>query len=169
MKAPRLSLAAIGIAILILAVDLAVARVALFGSDSEYWANFALCLLPIINILMIGLYRLRRSERRTAGALGFMLAGLAGTFVVFALCLIAPKTAWGMFNATTTTVFQGMTQIFGYAVVHNGAMDLIVGIGLEFPFPMTFFCAPPLVAACFGGWLTKRLGMVKPIERAQTA
>jgi hypothetical protein len=102
-------------------------------------------------------------------AFGFLFAGSAGTFVVLSFCLVAPEAAWGMFVATITAVYHGLTRVLGNAVMQSGAMSLMIGIGLELPFPMVLFCAPPLVVACFCGWLGKHLGTVKPCARTQTA
>jgi hypothetical protein len=167
MKVPRFSLAAIGIAILVIAIDLAVVRAALFSPDSETWANFAFCLLPMFDVLLISLYRLRRREYRTAGSVGFLFAGLSGTLVVFTFCQIAPDTAWAILRASERLILLSsiheFTRVFGNAVMQSGAMELVLGVTKEFLFPIAFFCAAPFSMAYLGGWLARRIGTRQPI------
>jgi hypothetical protein len=76
MKWPRFSLAGIAFAILVLGVDFAVVRRAFFSGlniPDNYWAIFVLLLLPMIDALLIGLYRLRRAESRSNRSMGFIL------------------------------------------------------------------------------------------------
>jgi hypothetical protein len=162
-------MATVGFAILLVAINLAVARVALLAADTETWPHFVLFLLPMIDILLVGGYRLRRRDRRTAATLGFLLAGSVGTLVVLGLCILAPEAAWDFFNANLTAVFHGLARTLGNAVMRSGPVDVILGIGLEFPLPMIFFCAPPLAIACLGGWLGRRLGTVNARVGAQAA
>ncbi len=91
MKKPvGLSVGAIGFSILVIALDFAVVRAAclsprpqlpvhlvdrLLGRGSDRWAAFAFFLLPMIDFLLIGAYRLRRRGDHTAGTVGFVSAG----------------------------------------------------------------------------------------------
>jgi hypothetical protein len=164
---PRFSLAAIGIAVLVIAIDLAVVRVALFGPDSEYWAIFALYLLPMFDALLISLYRLRRREYRSAGTVGFLFAGLSGTLAVFTFCLIRPDTAWAILRAGDRLILLSniheLTRVFGNAVMQSGAMELVLGVTEEILFPIAFLCAATLFVAFLGGWLAGRVGTRRPI------
>src|SRR5277367_5508105 len=103
MKASRLSVAAIGFAILVIAIDFAVILAAflspgpkgwgepgvrllphmladpIFGPGPRGWAVFAFFLLPMIDALLIGVYRLRLRGDHTAGTLGYVVAGSVAT------------------------------------------------------------------------------------------
>jgi hypothetical protein len=116
MKASGLSVAAIGFAILVIAIDFAVIRAAflssllraweqpgarllpgmlahpIFGPGPKGWAVFAFFLLPMIDALLIGVYRLRR-RGGDAGTVGYVIAGSVATLAVFTSCLISPGTA----------------------------------------------------------------------------
>jgi hypothetical protein len=110
-KPAGLSVGAIGFAILVIALDFAVIRAAcldprpelpadlvdqLLGRGSNGWAGFAFFLLPMINGVLIGAYRLRRRGDHTARTVGFVIAGSTATSAVFTSCLISPGTAIGM-------------------------------------------------------------------------
>lgn len=160
MKAPRFSPDTVGIVSVLFAIDFAVVWTALFGPESEsVWSIFALCLLPMANTLTVVLYRLRRRERRTAGAFGFLTAGTVATLVVFMYCLTATETALSMFGAFMNVY----DNTFGHFLTYGLAMRVIFGVGLGVLFPMAFFCAPPLAAAFLGGWLARRLVPEKPV------
>ena len=121
MKKPAgLSVGAIGFAILVIALDFAVIRAAFLSPGSQgwpepgrpllpsvlaarflkprpdEWAAFAFFLLPMIEALLIGVYRLPRRGDHTAGTVGFVIAGSVATLAVFTFCLIWPGTAIGM-------------------------------------------------------------------------
>ena len=141
MKASRLSVAAIGFAILVIAIDFAVIRAAflssmsegwgepgvrllphmladpIFGPGPKGWAVFAFFLLPMIDALLIGVYRLRRRGDRTAGTVGFVIAGSAATLAVFTSCLISPGTAIGMVTPISRPIalasFHALARLFG--------------------------------------------------------
>ena len=44
----------------------------------------------MINILMIGLFRLLRRDRRTPRAIGFLMVGSAASLAVFTSCVASP-------------------------------------------------------------------------------
>src|SRR5436309_719933 len=113
MKTSGLSVAAIGFAILVIAIDFAVIRAAflipgsggwaepgrpllpgmlaarLLRPSPEGWAVFAFYLLPMIDALLIGVYRLRRRGDHTARTFGYVIAGSVATLAVFTSCLIS--------------------------------------------------------------------------------
>ena len=102
MKSSGISVAAIGFAILVIAIDFAVIRAAFLSPGSEGWepgspptarhagraqflspgahgwAVFAFFLLPMIDALLIGVYRLRRRGDHTAGTVGYRHRRLRG-------------------------------------------------------------------------------------------
>jgi hypothetical protein len=162
MKIPRFSLATIGFTILVVAIDFAVIRVAFQSINLEGWATFALLLLPMLDAVLIALYRIRRRKRRTPKALGFLVSGAAATMIVFELCVIAPGTALSMLRAIGRPIFtasvNGLTRFFGNAAMQHWGMQLTVGIAFELLLPIAFFCLPPLFVALGGRWLAPRLG-----------
>ena len=139
MKAPKLTVAAIGFAILVIAMDFAVIRAAflagpgwgepgarllphmlanpIFGPGPKGWAVFAFFLLPMIDALLIGVYRLRRRGDHTAGTLGYVIAGSVATLAVFTSCLISPGTAIGLSMPISRRIalasFQGLARLSG--------------------------------------------------------
>ena len=170
MTLPRLSLATIGFAISVLAIDLAVIREAFRGPDLEGWTFFALLLLPMLDALLIALYRLRRRGRRTAGAVGFFGAGSVATLVVFVAGLGAPETALGLLRSVGRPIalasINGLTRLLGNAAMQHWGMQLTVGVAFEVLFPIAFFCALPLLVALLGGWLGRCLRPVPSIASA---
>jgi hypothetical protein len=162
MKFPRFSLASIAFAILILAADFAVVRITFFGDDTVVWAIPALFLLPMFDTLLIGLYRLRRREHRTAGAIRFLLAGGIATVVVFALCVFAPQTMYGVLGAVGHPIAMAsvntLTGLFGDAVMRGWFMQMAIGISFEVLFPSAFLCLPAVLAALVVGHLARRIG-----------
>ena len=85
MKCPRFSLSGLAFAILVLAIDLAVIRSAIFGRDPVSWSIFALLLLPMLDALLFALFRLRKPERRTTRSIAFLLTGTTATLVVLVI------------------------------------------------------------------------------------
>ena len=170
MKFPRFSLSSIGFAILVLAIDFAVIRVALLGPGSEDWTVFALLLLPMFDALLIALYRLRRIGRRTSGAIAFFITGTAATIVVLVSCLIAPKASFALLGAVGRPIasasMNGLTRLFGDAAMQHWCMQLTVGVAFELLLPTAFFSLPPLLVALLGGWLAPRLWPVQGIATA---
>jgi hypothetical protein len=168
MKFPRFSLAAIGFAILVIAVDFAVIRSAFRNNvNFEGWAIFAFLLLPMLDALMFALYRLRRPGRRSARAIGFFVSGTVATLVVFVSCLIAPDSALGMLRAVGRPIalasLSGLTRLFGSAALRSWAAQLTLGVTFELVLPLAFFCLPPLFFALVGGWVATRLGPARRI------
>lgn len=171
MKAPRITLASIGMAILILAIDFAIVRAAFLNDGPDTWPFFALLLLPMINVLLIKLYRLRRRARRTAGALGFTIAGSAGTITLFLAGLIAPGTILNLFRAIYRPIalasIRGLTRLLGNAAMQSWPMELTRALAFEILLPIAMFCAPLLIVAVLGGWLARRAGSGRPIAAAR--
>ncbi len=140
-KAAGLSVGAIGFAILVIALDFAVIRAAclsptqqerattaapllpgtlagrLLKRGPDGWAVFAFFLLPMINSLLVGVYRLRRRGDQTAGTVGYVTAGSVATLATFTSCVISPGTAIGMLipisRRIALTCFYGLARLFG--------------------------------------------------------
>ncbi len=167
MKAPRISLATVGFVILVLAINFALIRVALLSWEQGVWETFAFLLMPMIDVLLIACYRLLREERRTAGNLGFAIAGMVATCFVFTLCLYAPNSAFGMLVAFAIPLAMGTinagARLFGNAVMQSSAMRFTCGVGLEFLLPFAFFSLPPFIVAFLGGRLARYFGKCQTI------
>jgi hypothetical protein len=165
VKLPRVSLLSIEFVVRLVAVNLGILRAA-FVDDSVQgmalgWTNAALFLLPMIDALSIGLYRLWRRQQRTAGAVGFLIAGSVATAVVFGSCLAAPDT---MYCALTiicmpiaNAAMHTITRCLGNAAMQTLAGQLFDALTVEFLIPMAFYSTPPLLAALSGRWLARRL------------
>ncbi len=179
MKTCGLSVAAIGFAILVIAIDFAVIRTAflssllrawaepgarllpgmlaspIFGPGPKGWAVFAFFLLPMIDALLIGVYRLR-GRRDDAGTVGFVIAGSVATLAVFTSCLISPETAIGLSMPISRRIalasFHGLERLFGNASSSSFPMEWTYFVIFAVLVPMALFCILPLLVAVIGGW-----------------
>ncbi len=162
MKLPRVSLVSVEFVVLLVAVNLGILRA---YYDNDYvgepgWSMCATFLLPMIDALSIGLYRLWRHRRWTAQGVGFLIAGSVATAVVFGMGLAAPDTMYCAFgtiympiaNATGNTI----TRFLGNAAMHTLAGQLFGFVTDEFLIPVAIYSTPPLLAALAGGWLAGR-------------
>jgi hypothetical protein len=161
MKLPRVSLVTIEFVIVVLAINFGIMR-ALYDSFVERgWALAAFLLLPMIDVLLVGLFRLRRPDRLTPRAIGFLIVGAVASLVVFASLTVVPGAMLGALRAICHPIamrtINVMTRYLGNATMQSAPMQLTVGITFEVLMPLAFFCLPPLVAACSGGWLADRL------------
>jgi hypothetical protein len=186
-----LSVGAIGFAILVMALDCAVVRAAclsprpelpadlvgrLLSRGPDGWAVFAFFLLPMINALLIGAYRLRRRGVHTAGTVGFVIAGSAATSAVFTSCLISPGTAFGMVTPISRPIalasFHALARLSGHGeLLYRGPLKWTYGVwALEWTYavifavliPIAFFCIPPLLVAVMGGRVARYLDVAGP-------
>ncbi len=164
MKLPRTSLGSIGFAIAICAIDFAVIRAA-FADDGVDELQFVLLLLPMIDLVLIRLYRLRKPGRRTAGAIGFCLAGSIATGVVLTTSFVAGVEVYALLQATgrplVMPIINALTRSFGNAAMKTWPMQLTLEMTFELLLPTVLFCLPPLAVACLGGWLGRRYGPVR--------
>jgi hypothetical protein len=186
MKACKLSVAAIGFAILVIAIDCAVIRAAflspgperwgkpgarllphmladpIFGPGPKGWAVFAFFLVPMLNALLIGVYRLRRRGDHTAGTVGYVIAGSVATLAVFTSCLISPEAAIGLSMPISRRIalasFHGLARLFGNTASPNRAMEWTYAVIFAVLFPIAFFCILPLLVAVIGGWVGRQFG-----------
>jgi hypothetical protein len=186
-KAAGVSVGAIGFAILVIALDFAVVRATCFSPTQQErattgapilpgmlagrllrrgpdgWPVFAFFLLPMINALLIGVYRLRRREDHTAGTVGYVAAGSVATLAAFTSCLIWPGTAIGMLTPISRRIalpcFYGLARLFGIRVLPAPNVPGWPVLALEWTYmvifavliPIAFFCIPPLLVAVIGG------------------
>jgi hypothetical protein len=156
---PRFSLASIAVAVVILAIDFGLIRSVFFSDETEAWQALAFLLLPLIDALLILLYRLRRRERRTAGAVGFLMAGALATATMFAASLPEGEFWFGTIRVIerpiAMAIVNGLTRRFGNAVMHTAPVELILVILFELLLPMTLLCLPLLLAGLIGGWIVR--------------
>jgi hypothetical protein len=193
-----LSVGAIGFAILVIALDFAVIRAACLSPRPEEsatpgapllpgmlagrllrrgpdgWAVFAFFLMPMINTVLIGVYRLRRRGDRTAGNVWSVIAGFAATLAVFISCLISPGAAIGMITPISRRIalasFHGLAWLFGISVLPAPNVPGGPALALEWIFvvifavliPIAFFCILPLVTAVIGGWAARHFDVAGP-------
>jgi hypothetical protein len=145
-----------------MAIDLAVTRAALFGGPGlESSALGAFYLLPMIDALLIGLYRLRRAGRRTGRAAGFLIGGSLATAATFVSCYTASEIVFETLRTIARPfallTINGLTRWLGNAAMRSGAMELLLGISFELLCPMAYLCGPALVVALCGRTLGGRL------------
>jgi hypothetical protein len=196
-KAAGLSVGAIGFAIVVIALDFAVVRAAclrptpqerattgapflpgrlagrLLSRGPDGWAVFAFFLLPMINALLIGVYRLRRRGDHSAGTVGYVAAGSVATLAVFTSCLIWPGTAFGMLTPISRRIalacFHGLARLFGISVLPAPNVPGSMARALEWTYavifavliPIAFFCIPPLLVAVIGGRVARQLYLAR--------
>jgi hypothetical protein len=200
MKASRLSVAAIGFAILVIAMDFAVIRAAFFGpgpsgsaergapllphdlADPVYKSGppgsavFAFFLLPMIDALLVGVYRLWRRGDHTAWTVGFVVAGSAATLAVFTSCLISPATAIGMVMRISRPIalasFHALARLSGHGeLLYRAPLKMTYGVmALEWTYvvifailiPIAFFCFLPLLVAVISARVGRQFGPRQP-------
>jgi hypothetical protein len=161
MRFPRLSIASIGLVVAVFALDFAVVRNALLDNRPVSWRAFAVWLLPAFDALLIGLYWVRRRDRRTPGAVGFLAAGAVATGLVVASCALAPEPVLDLLRAVlqpiATPVLNGVTRLVGNAAIQSGgALQWSLMITFEILIPAAFLCLPPLLVALAGRALARR-------------
>jgi hypothetical protein len=161
MRPPRFTIGSIAFATLILAVDFAVIRAALFdGLGLDGWAIPTLLLLPMIDALLVVAYRARRRERRNVRTAGFLVAGSLATASTLVSSCVAPQTVFDLVRAVgrpmALAAINTVTSWLGNAAMSMASVQIVLGIGVEVLLPMALFCAPSLVVALAGRWLASR-------------
>lgn len=189
MKRPAgLSVGAIGFAILVIALDFAVLRAACLGPGSELpadlydrllrrasgeWLVFAFFLLPMINTLLIGAYRLRRRGNHTAGTVGYVAAGSVATLAVFTSCLVAPGTAIGIITPISRpialAVFRGLARLYGSEAWPNHALEWTYVVLFAALIPSALLCIPPLLVGLIGGRVARHVDAAGASRAAATS
>lgn len=164
MKRPRIKLIGIGFLVLLLGVDFAILRGMSWAdpaAESSSPEVAAFLLLPMINVLAVVLYRLRKPERRTARATGFVLGGGIATAAMF-LALWVDAGPWidalrslmaPVFDITLAT----LARTLGNAAVQTMAARVLLTIVFELLLPFAFFALPPLAAGLLAGQIARRL------------
>lgn len=186
LNGPGVSLAGIGFAVLVIAIDFAVVRKALVDrlppgsagpsgsllphmlADTVYNlgpagpATFAFFLLPMIDVLLIRAYLLRRSDGRTAGAVGSLVAGSAATLTVFLIGLVGSEMAirliLSLSRPAALGMIRGLACGFGQSWLRSRGMEWTFVILFALVFPMALACGLPLLAAFIGGRVARRFG-----------
>jgi hypothetical protein len=158
MKRPRISLGTVGFLVLLCAVNFAVIRGAIFADGPEDWPMFPFFLLPMIDLLLVVGYRMRRRERRTPWAAGFFLTGLATTAMTLGSMAAAGEVAI-QFLLLFLPILSVVERLALATVRSAGptAVEIVDFFVAEVFFPMTVFSALPLLAALLGGWAMRRI------------
>lgn len=160
MKVPRVSLATVGFIVLVCAVDFGILREVSI-SQQRYWGLAALFSLPMIDALMIVVFRMRRPRRRTSGEIGFLIAGTAATIATLAVGVIAPGEQLNMLRATMYPVFPAFTdwvaRQFGNAFLQSTPMTIVLVLVFEICLPIVYFSGPPMVAGLLGRTIGRRI------------
>ena len=134
------------------------------------WAVFAYFLLPMIDAVLIGTYRLWRRGDHTAGTAGFVIAGSVATLAGFTSCVISPGTAIGMLTPISRRIalasVNGLAWLFGNAWLQSRAMEWTYVVIFAVLFPMAFFCILPLLVAVIGWWVARHFGPSQPTTGA---
>jgi hypothetical protein len=129
---------------------------------------FAFFSLPMIDALLIGIYRLRRRGDHTATTVGFVIAGSAATLAVFTSCLIAPGTAIGMLMPISRRIalasHHGLAQMSGNPALQNLALEWTYAVIFAVLIPVAFFCIPPLLVGVMGGRVARHF---RPSQRTR--
>ncbi len=164
MKVPRVTLATASLVVLILAVDFGLMRQFGWLDDRPFddWTFIAPGFLVMGNILALGLYRLRRPERRGPFAVGFLAVGWAATLAYLAACAVDPGGMVNRFERFDEGVLvRGLDLFLGLGrdgtVRWRNDEGKWAGIADDLGVLSLFFSAPPLVAAVVGGLVARRV------------
>jgi hypothetical protein len=164
MKVPRVTVATAGFAVMVIAINLGVARLALpdLAIGALDWATGdAFLLLPMIDVVLIALYRLRRRECRTRRAVGFVAVGAVATCLTFAIGQLAPETTTELLEAVCTPIEYALVLLSRDVAMENPSVRWMIANGYEYLLPMALFNVPPLLAALLGGWVARRIWTVR--------
>jgi hypothetical protein len=165
MKVPRVTVATVGFAVAVIAINLAVVKGAwaeAFDPNSESWLLTASFFLPMIDVLLMSLFRLRRRERRTPGPVGFVAAGSVATGLLFASALLAPwtvsHTLWRLMVMPMENFIEDQfIQIIADTLMWGTFARWKVSCGIELLLEMAALSMPPLLIALLGGRVASRL------------
>lgn len=160
MRLPRPSLAVIMLVVVVIAVDLAAVRAVVLKHLAAPPAHgdattFALLLLPMIDVLLVALYRLGRRARRTSGALSFFVAGTVATVGAFVASVAAPRTGTEVHRVVARAIFLTsdpyLVRLLGPAAFQDEAVYWTFLLVFVYFVPSLLFSLPPLIiswAAC---------------------
>ena len=164
MRVPRVSVATVGFAVMVIAIDLAIIKSAwaeAFNPNSKSWILTGLLFLPVIDVLLMGLFRLRHRQGQTSGAVGFVVAGSVATGLLFASALLAPwmvfVTLWRTLVGPVENLVEGhLIEVVGDALAWSALVRWKISCGIELLLEMAVMSTPPLIIALLGGWVARR-------------
>jgi hypothetical protein len=160
MKPPRISLGSIAMAILILAINFAFIRQIFDPGPQGSWKTHVFFLLPSLNVLFVRFYKSRKRGYLSAGAVGFLFAGLTATVLVFVACVVAPEAMFDPLGAIGRPIAQATMKNAAPLLAEPGMLasmvHLALGITFEIFLPMAYLSIPPLRTALLGGWAAER-------------
>lgn len=168
MRLPRSTLASIGFAVVLVAVNLASVRAAVMtelgDTDDVDMSGFAAFLvLPMIDALMIVAYRLRKPARQTARAVGFLAGGGLATVAMLAWILHLPmENAFEMLDTIAEPIDQAvyavLAGLLGNWATGGIAEEIVDILFIEILVPVVAVSLPPLLAGLVTGWAARRVG-----------
>jgi hypothetical protein len=160
MKRPRISLGTVGFLVSLCAVNFAVIRGAIFADGPGDGTVFGFLLLPMMNLMLAAAYRLRRPERRTPRALGFMIVGCIASALAFGALVTNNQLVFDMlirFGRPLARSTDGLLRRLLAGTPLFVFVEVFMGLAFEIFLPMAYVCALPLLAALLGGWAARRL------------
>jgi hypothetical protein len=158
-KRPRFTLASASILVAMLAVDLGIIRQMLIAVIIP-WSAFVIGLLPMANVLVLGLFGLLRPRgRRGRFLFGFEVVGCLATLTYLAACVFLP---WAVMQRFQWFALK-FIAVFDLAIGRGWAdhLPLYLGVAFEVVLCAAFFTLPPLVAALSGGAIIRRFGRTR--------
>ena len=158
MKFPRPSIASIGFITLVLGLNFGLLRAIFSGNGKGLALLPAFWLTPMVDTLLIALFRLRKPDRRTRGALGFFVTGTVATLGVYAYFLLSIGDArvGVVMDLLIELVLKPILQFAGPTALNNFAGQLVFGILSDILLPTVILSIPPLLVALLGRSLARR-------------
>jgi ABC-type antimicrobial peptide transport system permease subunit len=159
MTTPRFSIQALAFAVLILAADCAILRLAMSVSGSALGLVFALFgSLPMAHALAIILYRLAtRPDSRRPFLIGFALAGLAVILASFNLGTTADDRALFNLNQWLNNIADSSPLAHGRLSSKSSAVETLAFMVSYFSVLALLTALPQFLCALLGGWLGRRI------------
>jgi hypothetical protein len=163
MGRPRLSIAVLMLAVMILAADCAVVRSALTTfRHSPSLPVFLIGAVPVADALTVGLLflgsRLRRHGVVHPFLTGFVASGLAAMLLYALTFLVAPEAVMAAARELVRPAFDSLKRL-GVPSDDRTPAGLVVGYLAEVGSILTVFSLPQLLGAAAGGWVARRLGI----------
>ncbi len=154
MKLPRASMTTTLFVILVFAVDFGIARDLLLN-DREELTDFGLGFLPMATALVFGLYRLVRLRKRSdAFTIGFVVAGLAATFLYIGVILAIPPG-----SSTMGKFFSAIHDPLATLLPSLWVDENVTATSTELFALATVGSLPPFLVALAGGFLAHRVAL----------
>jgi hypothetical protein len=165
MRVPRLSIAWLMLAVIVLAADCALLRAALtaFGGSASI-PVFLIGAVPVADALAVGLLliglRLRRDGRAGPFLCGFVAAGMAAALLYALAFILGPEAVMAAARELLRPVFDVLSRA---SLPWNDRIPVgvgqVVGIAIEVGAIFLVFSTPQLLLAVLGGWAARRLGI----------